>query len=85
LLVGHPVTAAGRTVRADLADPEAKVVLEVDGWTKYGTTASEVRRQLEYERGRQALIEAQGWPVRRWAPSDGRDHVISVVTQARRD
>ena len=84
LLVGHPVTSERRTVWLDLADPVRRLAFEVDGWSKYGASSSEVRRQLEYERDRQEFVEAQGWRVVRWSLSRGRDAVIALVAQARR-
>ena len=63
-VVGHPVTGhSGQRYFADLAWPEAGVILEVDGVGKYGSGGADIRRSLSAERQRQHDLEVAGWVV----------------------
>jgi len=56
----------GRTYRVDFCWPDARVIVEVDGLEKYGSTPAEVRAAKRAELARQRALEAAGWIVVRW-------------------
>ena len=66
LLVG----ADGNTYRVDFCWPKARVIVEVDGLSKYGDTPLEVRASKKRELERQRALEAAGWLVIRWTWDD---------------
>lgn len=80
---GRPVVVGTTTYWADFCDPEAGVVGEADGWSKYGRTADEVRARLAQEKARAAALESAGWRVVRWTTSDPRRAVVSRWRSAR--
>jgi hypothetical protein len=81
-LPGYPVDCAGRRYWADLCDPTARVIAEIDGWGTYGLESDSVRERLAAERDRQRRMEDAGWRIVRWTSTDRRGVVIQRVLAA---
>jgi hypothetical protein len=82
LTAGVPISCGSTTYWADLCHQGRRVIGEVDGWAKYGSSAEAVRRELTRERDRQRRLESAGWTVVRWSLSDGRATVIARMSAA---
>lgn len=77
----HSVRAAGRRYVLDVAFPEERVAVEVDG-RAYHSDA----RAFQYDRTRQNDLVRAGWTVLRftWADiTDRPEHVLEVITSSR--
>ncbi|MHB8409981.1 MAG: endonuclease domain-containing protein [Acidiferrobacterales bacterium] len=57
---------AGRKIRGDIAFPESRLVVEVDGWEHHGRYVSDFRR----DRDRQNLLTLAGWRILRIPAGD---------------
>jgi very-short-patch-repair endonuclease len=58
------------------------VIVEIDGWGKYGVESDGVRHRLAAERDRQRRLEDAGWRVVRWTSTDRREVVIPRIQRA---
>lgn len=56
----HPITAGGRTVRADFAVPELKLVIELESWQWHSALGPE---KVTRDKQRERLLEQGGWRV----------------------
>ena len=74
--------ASGRTYYGDFVWDEQRLIGEVDGLGKYGTTAAEARRAMRAERERQADLEGAGWRLRRWMPGDSGAAIVGRLGRA---
>lgn len=81
---GTPIRCASSTYWADFCSPEHRVVGEVDGWSKYGGTAEEMREAMERERRRQRDLERDGWRLIRWTSTERRPTVLARMSDALR-
>ncbi len=75
----HRVRLGGRTVRVDLAYPEAMVAIEYDGWDFHRT-----RRAFDLDRARANELELLGWTVLRFTSQSGDQLVVDTVRAALR-
>lgn len=73
----YPVRIRGRTVVVDLAFPEPKVAIEVDGRAYHGSS------RFQYDRTRQNLLVTAGWTVLRFTWEDLTRRPDDVVAQVR--
>jgi hypothetical protein len=73
--------ASGRRYFADFLWRQFRVIGEADGWAKYGE-GLRARDALKAERERQRDLEAAGWLVVRWDPSDPPHVVVARVMAA---
>lgn len=73
--------ASGRRYFADFLWRRYRVIGEADGWAKYGE-GLRARDALKAERDRQRDLEAAGWIVVRWDPSDPPYAVVARVMAA---
>lgn len=73
--------ASGRRYFADFLWRRYRVIGEADGWAKYGEGVR-ARDALKAERDRQRDLEAAGWIVVRWDPSDPPYAVVARVMAA---
>jgi hypothetical protein len=76
--------ASGTTYFTDFRWEEYGVVGEVDGVTKYGSSESQVRRNLHKERRRQHDLEDDGNLVVRWDAVEPRTAMLTRVRRALR-
>jgi very-short-patch-repair endonuclease len=74
----HPVLTAAHRYRIDLAYPELRIAIELDGWTDHGT-----RNAFDHDRQRGNDLELAGWTVLRFTSRSTRDDVIRTVRAAR--
>lgn len=65
----------GRRYRLDVALPEARIALEVDGFRHHGKHLEDFRR----DRVRQNLLVISGWRVLRFAAGDIRKDLASCL------
>lgn len=56
----------GRRFRVDIAFPEVKLAIEIDGWQHHGKTLD----AFKSDRKRQNLFVAHGWRVLRFFPGE---------------
>ncbi len=74
--------ASGRRYFADMAWPSRRILVEVDGLTKYGQHHGTVRERLAAERHRQADLEDAGWIVVRWTAGEPARVIVDRVRRA---
>jgi very-short-patch-repair endonuclease len=74
-----PVVAGGERFVIDLAYPDARVLLEYDGFLPHISP-----RQFARDRRRQNLLMLAGWLVLRFSNTDLRDRPVWVAAQVRR-
>lgn len=72
----HPVRVSGRTVRLDLAYPDAMIAIEYDGWGVHGTRAA-----FDRDRRRANELEVLGWTVVRFTSDFADSTIIATVRQ----
>ncbi|HET8970812.1 MAG TPA: type IV toxin-antitoxin system AbiEi family antitoxin domain-containing protein, partial [Candidatus Nanopelagicales bacterium] len=77
--VGAAVPVPGRTYWADLLWTRHRLIGEVDGFGKYGTTESVVRDRLAAEKERQYNLESAGYRVVRWTTAEPETVVIARI------
>jgi hypothetical protein len=83
--VSTPVTgASGSPYVADFLWEEWRVIGEVDGTAKYGSTEDSVRRSLRAERRRQRDLEDAGYIVVRWEATEAKSVVLARIRRALR-
>jgi very-short-patch-repair endonuclease len=74
----HPVLAGGHRYRVDLAYPDHRIAIELDGWAAHGT-----RRAFDHDRSRGNDLELAGWTLLRFTSSSTRGEVVTTVRAAR--
>jgi predicted transcriptional regulator of viral defense system len=70
----HRVTLSGRRCRIDLAYPELKVAIEVDGWDYHRT-----RTAFDADRARENDLVAEGWRMLRFTSLSVPSEIARVV------
>ncbi len=80
--VQHPIEVTGMTVHPDLADLEARVILEADSWEFHTGREAHVRDCWRYNE-----FVAEGWSVLRftwWHVMEQPDYVLEVLSRVYR-
>jgi predicted transcriptional regulator of viral defense system len=70
----HQVTLSGRRCRIDLAYPELKMAIEVDGWDHHRT-----RTAFDADRARENDLVAEGWRVLRFTSRSEASEIARLV------
>lgn len=65
----------GRKYRADIALPEYRLVLELDGWVSHGKTLNGFKR----DRAKSLAFERRGWSVVRFSNEQIRSDIADVL------
>lgn len=73
----HPVLVDDRRYRIDLAYPEPRIAIELDGWADHGT-----RGAFDRDRQRGNDLELAGWTVLRFTSRSARKDVVRTVRAA---
>jgi hypothetical protein len=73
----HPVLVQDHRYRVDLAYPDLRIAIELDGWAHHGT-----RGAFDHDRERGNDLELAGWTVLRFTSRSPRDRVVRVVRAA---
>lgn len=73
----HRVRIAGRQVRIDLAYPDVKLAIELDGWEFHGT-----RTAFDDDRARANLLVAHGWTLLRFTSRSPNEEILRCVEAA---
>ena len=73
----HELSANGRTIRIDLAYPEAHIAIEFDGWTYHST-----RGAFDDDRARANELELLGWTVLRFTTQSSDIVIVQTVSAA---
>jgi very-short-patch-repair endonuclease len=73
----HRVRVNGRTVRIDLAYPDALIAIEYDGWDFHRT-----RGAFDLDRARANELELLGWTVLRFTSASSDQVVVDTVRAA---
>jgi very-short-patch-repair endonuclease len=73
----HRVRIAGRTFRIDLAYPDRRVAIELDGWEFHKT-----RTAFDSDRSRANLLVAAGWTLVRFTSRSAETEIVACVTAA---
>ena len=77
--VQHPIEVTGMTVHPDLADLEARVILEADSWEFHTGREAHVRDCWRYNE-----LVAEGWSVLRftwWHVMEHPDYIVEVLSR----
>jgi very-short-patch-repair endonuclease len=77
--VQHPIEVTGRTLHPDLADLEARVVLEADSWEFHTGREAHVRDCWRYNE-----LVAEGWSVLRftwWHVMEHPDYILETLSR----
>lgn len=69
----------GRKFKLDVAFPEQKLCVEVDGWEWHGKHKGDFQRDRE----RQNLLTLNGWRILRFSASNVRNDLAGCVAQVR--
>ena len=72
-----PDAVPGRRFRLDLAIPDARIAIEIDGYSNHGKTLSGFKR----DRVRQNLLAEHHWVVLRYFPGQIYGDLAAVVDQ----
>lgn len=72
-----PVLLGSRRYRLDLAYPELRIAIELDGWAAHGS-----RRAFDHDRARGNDLELGGWTLLRFTSSSSRADVVRTVHAA---
>jgi very-short-patch-repair endonuclease len=70
--------ASGRRYRIDLAYPDHRLAIELDGWSHHRT-----RSAFDNDRARGNQLELAGWTVLRFTSKATRCDVVDTVARAR--
>lgn len=70
----HRVRLGGRSVRIDLAYPDRKLAIELDGWEFHRT-----RTAFDDDRARANLLAMQGWTVLRFTSRSTDDEIVGCI------
>ncbi len=73
----HRVRAGGRTLRVDLAYPDTKVAIELDGWEFHRT-----RTAFDDDRARANRLVADGWTLVRFTSRSSDAEILDCVRAA---
>jgi very-short-patch-repair endonuclease len=76
-----PGAVPGRRFLVDIAFPEERLAIEVDGWQFHGKYLSSFKKDRE----RQNLLTIHGWKILRFFPEQifqERDEVLNVIAMA---
>ncbi len=74
----YRIRASSRTVRLDLAYPELRLGIELDGWEFHRT-----RSAFDDDRARANLLVADGWSLVRFTSRSSDDDIVDCVRKAR--
>lgn len=74
----HRVTLGSRRCRIDLAYPDLKLAIEIDGWTFHRT-----RTAFDEDRARANDLVVAGWNVLRFTSRMTNEQAVSTTTAAR--
>lgn len=74
----HRVRVAGRTFRIDLAYPDVRLAIELDGWEFHRT-----RTAFDQDRSRANALVAGGWTVVRFTSRSTEDEILTCIGSAR--
>jgi very-short-patch-repair endonuclease len=75
----HEVWLGGRLLaRADLAYPDRRLLIELDGWSAHGT-----RRAFQADRRRQNSLVLAGWTLLRFTWADVVESPAAVIDAVR--
>jgi very-short-patch-repair endonuclease len=72
------VRIGDRRYRLDLAYPDLRIAVELDGWAAHST-----RRAFDHDRARGNDLELEGWTLLRFTSSSSRTDVVRTVQAAR--
>jgi hypothetical protein len=72
-----PVLVGDRRYRIDLAYPDQRIAIELDGWAAHGT-----RLAFDHDRVRGNELELSGWVLLRFTSSSSRVDVVQTVQTA---
>jgi very-short-patch-repair endonuclease len=75
----HRVQLGPRTVRIDLAYPEARIAIEYDGWDHHST-----RTAFDHDRARANDLVLGGWTLLRFTSRTTDDQIVDAVDVALR-
>lgn len=75
----HEGAVPGRKYRIDIAFPETRLAVEVDGWSFHGKHKGDFTRDRE----RQNLLTLNGWRILRFTAGQIRSNLSSCVEQIR--
>lgn len=73
----HPVLTEGHRYRIDLAYPDLRIAIELDGWADHGT-----RGAFDHDRERGNDLELDGWTVLRFTSRSAQHDVVRIVRAA---
>lgn len=73
-----PVLVGDRRYRLDLAFPDLRIAIELDGWEAHGS-----RRAFDRDRARGNDLELAGWTLLRFTSSSTQADVVRTVQAAR--
>jgi hypothetical protein len=73
----HPVSVGGRHYRIDLAYPEQKIAIEIDGWEYHRN-----RSAFDDDRSRSNDLVVAGWHVLRFTSSTSDTQAVATVIAA---
>ena len=73
----HEIRTNGRTIRIDLAYPQARIAIEFDGWTYHST-----RGAFDNDRARANELELLGWTVLRFTTKSSDIAIVQTVRTA---
>lgn len=74
----HRVRVAGRTFRVDLAYPDVRLAIELDGWEFHRT-----RTAFDQDRSRANALVVGGWTVVRFTSRSTEDEILTCIRSAR--
>lgn len=74
-VLGYQLVVGGRVLVLDMAWPEHRVAVEVDGWSAHGT-----RTQFDRDRERDLLATRAGWRVLRVTSRTPPDQLVATLT-----
>lgn len=74
----HRVRLRGRSLRIDLAYPDVRLAVELDGWDHHRT-----RTAFDDDRARANLLVADGWSLVRFTSRSSDDEIVDCVRTAR--
>jgi very-short-patch-repair endonuclease len=75
----HRVRTGGRTFRIDLAYPDLRLAIELDGWAYHNT-----RTAFDDDRARANLLVADGWTVVRFTSRSTEREIVTCIEATRR-
>jgi very-short-patch-repair endonuclease len=70
----HRIRIGGRTIRIDLAYPDRRLAIELDGWENHGT-----RTAFDDDRARANLLVAHGWRLVRFTSRSTDAEIVACL------